>query len=85
MSNYYLRDRNLSYKAKGLLSFMLSLPDDWDYSLKDLCATSKENRDAIRSTLKELQEHHYLEIEKVRGKNGYFKYNHLIYEKPILI
>ena len=82
MSNYHLRDRNLSYKAKGLLSFMLSLPEDWDYSLKGLCAISKENKDAIRSTLKELQEYHYLEIEKVRGNKGYFEYNYLIYEKP---
>lgn len=82
MSNYHLRDRNLSYKAKGLLSFMLSLPDDWDYSLKGLCAISKENRDAIRSTLKELQDNHYLEIEKIRGEKGYFEYNYLVYEKP---
>lgn len=85
MSNYHLRDRNLSFKAKGLLSFMLSLPDDRDYSLKGLCAISKENRDAIRSTLKELQDNHYLEIEKVRGKKGYFEYNYLIYEKPHII
>ena len=60
MSNYHLRDRNLSYKAKGLLSFMLSLPEDWDYSLKGLCAISKENKDAIRSTFKELQEYNYI-------------------------
>ena len=66
MSNYHLRDRNLSYKAKVLLSFMLSLPEDWDYSMKGLCAISKENKDAIKSTLKELQKYHYLEIEKVR-------------------
>ena len=85
MSNYHLRDKNLSYKAKGLLSFMLSLPEDWDYSLAGLCKISKEGRDGIRSILKELQEHHYLEIEKVRGKKGYFEYNYLIYEKPILI
>lgn len=82
MSNYHLRDRNLSYKAKGLLSFMLSLPEDWDYSLAGLCAISKESRDGIRSILKELQEHHYVEIEKVRGEKGYFEYNYLIYEIP---
>ena len=82
MSNYHLRDKNLSYKAKGLLSFMLSLPEDWDYSLKGLCSISKENTDAIRSTLKELQQNHYLEIEKVRGDKGHFEYNYLIYEKP---
>lgn len=43
MSNYHLRDKNLSYKAKGLLSFMLSLPDNWDYSLNGLVAVSKEH------------------------------------------
>lgn len=85
MSNHHLRDRNLSYKAKGLLSFMLSLPDDWDYSLTGLCSISKESRDGIRSILKELQEHHYVEIEKVRGDKGYFEYNYLIYEVPHFI
>lgn len=69
MSNYHLRDRDLSYKSKGLLSFMLSLPEDWDYSLTGLCSISKESRDGIRSILKELQEHYYVEIEKVRGNN----------------
>lgn len=82
MSNYHLRDKNLSYKAKGLLSFMLSLPDDWDYSLNGLCSINKESRDGIRSILRELQEHHYVEIEKVRGDKGYFEYNYLIYEMP---
>ena len=85
MSNYHLRDKNLSYKAKGLLSFMLSLPEDWDYSLVGLCSISKESRDGIRSILKELQEHHYVEIEKVRGDKGYFEYNYLIYEVPHFI
>ena len=85
MSNYHLRDKELSYKAKGLLSFMLSLPEDWDYSLAGLCSISKESKDGIRSILKELQDHHYLEIEKVRGKKGYFEYNYLIYEIPHFI
>ena len=85
MSNYHLQDKNLSYKAKGLLSFMLSLPEDWDYSLVGLCSISKESRDGTRSILKELQEHHYVEIEKVRGDKGYFEYNYLIYEIPHLI
>lgn len=85
MSNYHLRDRNLTYKAKGLLSFMLSLPEDWDYSLNGLVAVSKESKDGIRSILKELQDHHYLEIKKVRGNKGYFEYNYLIYEIPHFI
>ena len=53
MSNYHLRDKNLSYKVKDLLLFMISLPGDWDCTLKVLCSISKENRGAIRSTLKE--------------------------------
>jgi predicted transcriptional regulator len=85
MSNYHLRDKNLSYKAKGLLSFMLSLPEDWDYSLAGLCSISKESRDGIKSILKELQENHYVEIENVRGDKGYFEYNYLIYEIPHFI
>ena len=64
---------------------MLSLPDDWDYSLAGLCSISKESRDGIRSILKELQEYHYVEIEKVRGNKGYFEYNYLIYEIPHFI
>ena len=55
MSNYHLQDRNLSYKAKGLLSYMLSLPSDWDYSIKGLVALSKENITSIKSGLKELK------------------------------
>ena len=50
MSNYHLRDKNLSYKAKGLLSFMLSLPEDWDYSMKGLESISKESIKAIRNS-----------------------------------
>ena len=72
MSNYHLRDRELSYKAKGLLSFMLSLPEDWDYSLNGLCAISKESKDGIRSILKELQEHHYIERANLIKEKGFF-------------
>ncbi len=82
MSNYHLRDHNLSLKAKGLLSFMLSLPDDWDYSLKGLVAICKENKDAIRSTLNELKYYHYLKIEPLRNESGKFEYDYLIYEIP---
>ena len=82
MSNYHLRDKSLSFKAKGLLSFMLSLPEDWDYSLAGLCAISKESKDGVRTILKELQEYHYLVIEKSRNDKGLFEYNYLIYELP---
>ena len=54
MSNYHLRDKELSFKAKGLLSYMLSLPEDWDYSLNGLVAVSKESKKAIRNIINEL-------------------------------
>lgn len=82
MSNYHLRDKNLSYKAKGLLSFMLSLPDDWEYSVNGLTAVSKESTKAIRSTLKELEDYKYLIRKKIQHKNGRFDYDYLIYETP---
>jgi len=82
MSNYHLRDKNLSYKAKGLLSFMLSLPEDWDYSIKGLVLISKENSKAIRSILKELEENGYLIRKRKHLDNGKFTYDYLIYELP---
>lgn len=82
MSNYHLQDKNLSYKAKGLLSFMLSLPDYWDYSVNGLVAVSKEGRKAILSSLKELEENKYLIREKKQDKKGRFDGDYYIYEKP---
>ena len=82
MSNYHLRDKYLSYKAKGLLSFMLSLPDDWDYSMNGLVAVSKENIKAIRSTIKELEDNHYLIRNKIHADKGKYDYEYLIYEYP---
>ena len=82
MSNYHLKDKRLSLKAKGLLSLMLSLPDNWDYSLNRLCAISKESLKVIRSTLQELEKHYYLTREKKQNNKGLFEYDYLIYEHP---
>jgi hypothetical protein len=82
MSNYHLRDKKLSLKAKGLLSYMFSLPQDWDYSTNGLVAICKESRDAIKTTLDELKRTGYLEIEKVRGEKGTYEYNYIIRETP---
>ena len=82
MSNYHLRDKNLSYKAKGLLSFMLSLPEDWDYSINGLTAISKEGVKSIQSILKELEENGYLIRNRINKSNGQFDYEYLIYEEP---
>lgn len=82
MSNYHLRDKNLSLKAKGLLSFMLSLPEEWDYSIPGLVACLKENKKAVTTTLDELKAFGYLEINKVRNEKGLFEYEYLICEEP---
>lgn len=82
MSNYHLQDKNLSYKAKGLLSFMLSLPEDWDYSINGLVAISKEGVKAIKNILQELQKYGYLVIKKKQNEIGQFEYDYLIYECP---
>ena len=85
MSNFHLRDKNLSLKAKGLLSQMLSLPEDWDYSIAGLSAINKERRDAIMAALKELQIGGYLIITKLlphETESGRFEYIYDIFEKP---
>ena len=55
MSNHHLRDKRLTLKAKGLLSQMLSLPEDWDYTLAGLACINRESKDAIRSAVEELE------------------------------
>lgn len=82
MSNYHLRDKRMSLKAKGLLSFMLSLPLDWDYSLGGLEKICKEGKDSIRSALNELKLYGYLEIKKTQNEKGVFEYEYMIYEYP---
>lgn len=82
MSNYHLQDKNLSYRAKGLLSCMLSLPDDWNYSVRGLASISKEGIKAINSILKELEENYYLKRERKQENNGRFYYEYNIYETP---
>ena len=82
MSNYHLRDKRMSLKAKGLLSFMLSLPLDWDYSLDGLEKICKEGKDSIRSALNELKLYGYLVIKKTQNEKGIFEYEYMIYEYP---
>lgn len=82
MSNYHLKDKKLSLKAKGLLSMMLSLPDEWDYSINGLMKISKEGKTAIKSTLQELKTNKYLTITKSKDNQGKFEYIYDIFEKP---
>ena len=82
MNNYHLRDKRMSLKAKGLLSFMLSLPLDCDYSLDGLEKICKEGKDSIRSALNELKLYGYLVIKKTQNNKGIFEYEYMIYEYP---
>ena len=82
MSNVHLRDKNMSLKAKGLLSMMLSLPEEWDYSMNGLVAISKENLTAIRAVLQELEKFGYLIRERKQNAKGRFEYEYHIYEVP---
>lgn len=88
LSNTPLREKNMSLKAKGLLCLMLSLPEDWDYSIPGLCAICKENQTAIQSALKELKEFGYLVVDKKysnQTKSGHFEYVYNIYEEPVQV
>lgn len=85
MSNHHLRNMNLSLKAKGLLSLMLSLPPEWDYSVSGLCAIVKEGETAVKSSLKELQSEKYLVITKLlpnQTLSHKIEYIYDIYEVP---
>lgn len=82
MSNHHLRNMDMSLKAKGLMSLMLSLPPEWDYSIGGLVAICKESHTSIRSALKELEENQYLIRERKNNEKGYFIYEYTLYEVP---
>lgn len=82
MNNKFLREKEMSLKAKGLLALCLSLPEDWQYSLNGLCAICKESQTSIRSALKELETFHYLKRERRKDEKGQFVYEYILYETP---
>lgn len=83
MSKHHLKNKKLSLKAKGLMSFVLSLPDDWEFSIKGLSLVLKEGEEAIASALKELEEQEYLERIKQRNEEGKFgQVEYIFYEIP---
>ena len=61
MSNHHFKNKDLSLKAKGLLSLMLSLPEDWNYNIRGLASLSRDGIDSVRSAIKELE--HYMYVE----------------------
>ncbi len=83
MSNYHLKDRRLSYKAKGLLSEMLSLPPDWDYTLAGLAVISADGVDSVRTAIRELEKYGYLVRFQRRDERGRMSVNeYTVYENP---
>jgi len=70
MANYHFRDKNLSLKAKGLLSMMLSLPNGWGYSVEGLAKLSSDGRASVMAALKELEKFHYLKRSQARDSSG---------------
>ena len=83
MSNHHLKNPQLTLKAKGLLSMLLSVPDEWNYSERGLAAICKEGVDAIHSAIKELEKAGYMERHQLRGQGGRIvDTEYVIYETP---
>ena len=85
MSNTHLKEKNMSLKAKGLLSLMLSLRDDWEYSVEGLVSICKESEVAVKSALNELKKFNYLKVTKLlpnQTETGRIEYIYDIFEKP---
>lgn len=86
MSNHHLRNKELSLKSKGLLSLMLSLPEEWDYTLKGLSIICKEGIDAIRVSIIELEKQGYIERRRNRNTKGQLtNTEYIIHEYPITV
>ena len=83
MSNHHLRNNDLSLRAKGLLSQILSLPEDWDYTIAGLAKINKEGKDAVRAAVQELEKAGYIERRQKMGASGKFGGNeYVVYESP---
>ena len=83
MSNYHLRDRRLTLKGKGLMSQILALPPDWEFSVGGLAAINRDGKSAIRAALQELEQHGYLTRRRRTDAAGKFAgYEYIIWEIP---
>ena len=80
----YFKNKNLTLKAKGLLSLMLSLPDDWNYNMQGLATLSRDGIDSVRSAIKELEHHGYVERHRLRNEYGFYgDTEYIIREVPL--
>lgn len=83
ISNVFLRDKNLSIKAKGFLAVVMGLPEKWDFSIKGICSILKEGKTAIYNVIQELKEYHYCETNEIRDEKGlYIGLDYIFYEEP---
>ena len=83
MSNTHFKEKEMTLRAKGLLSLMLSLPDDWDYSIAGLCTLSKDGKDSVMNALLELEEFGYLvRTQETNDKGQFIGFNYDVYEVP---
>ena len=86
LSNYHFKEKGMSLKAKGLLSLMLSLPENWDYSAAGLVTLSKDGKDSVNAALKELEKFGYLKRTQAIDARGKFSgYNYEIFEQPFAV
>lgn len=86
IDKYGLNDERLSWKAKGLLAYLLSKPDDWQVYESDLIKRASDGRDSVRTGLRELQKFGYISRKQIRGENGSFAHmEYTVYERPITI
>ena len=84
MANHHLRNKALSLKAKGLLSYMLSLPEDWNYTLSGLATSCKDGLDSVRQAVSELESHGYVVRSRVRDARGRLRdTEYVVYESPV--
>lgn len=85
LSNYHFKDKRLSWKAKGLLSTMLSLPDNWNYTIEGLAALAGDGIKSTNSGLAELEKNGYLLRKQLRDENGHFAMTeYTIFEEPVI-
>ena len=84
MSNHHIKKKNLTLKAKGLLSLMLSLPEEWNYNMQGLATLSRDGIDSVRSAIKELEHHGYVERHRLRNEYGFYgDTEYIIREVPL--
>lgn len=80
--NFHLKDKKLSLKAKGLLTIMYTLPDEWDYSMTGLCTITNTGITAIRNIISELELNGYLKRKQIKNTKGQFEYEYYVFVQP---